>query len=47
MIMVDIEKEVASLRAEISDLRDFVKILYGMMADSDEDMVAVPVRSNT
>jgi len=32
----DVQKEIADLRNEIRDLRDFVKVLYSMMIDEGE-----------
>ena len=32
----DLEKEIAEIRSEIRDLRDFVKVLYSMMIEDEE-----------
>jgi hypothetical protein len=33
---MDLEKEILTLRTEIKDLRDFVKVLYSMIMDDEE-----------
>lgn len=33
----DVEKEITALRNELKDLRDFVSVLYGMIAEDEED----------
>ena len=46
----DLEKEIAEIRSEIRDLRDFVKVLYSMMTEDEEpwdDGAPGIVRPNT
>lgn len=35
----DLEKEIKDLRTEVRDLRDFVKALYSMIVEDDEEYV--------
>ena len=40
----DVEKEIAALRNEIKDLRDFVSALYGMIVEDEEEWDDAPFR---
>jgi hypothetical protein len=35
----DLQKEIKNLKTEIKDLKDFVKVLYSMIMDDDEEYV--------
>ena len=40
----DVEREIAALRSDIKELRDFVSALYGMIAEDEEDWDDGPFR---